>query len=174
MNSPPMKGTSSSEAPKINGGEHHRQIRAVQAPVEFRGVLVLDPLIGAVHVFLHAVLEPVGGEHGNQGESEDQRADQRERHGLGHGMEELAGRAAERVDGKIAGEDDGDGIEDGPVDVVRRREDNFVQFVVLAVPRGQFAVDVFHHHHGAVDDDAEIDGADGEQVGRTCRGRAEQ
>ena len=36
-------------------------------------------------------------------------------------------------------------------------------FVVVA--RRQFAEDVLHHDHGAVHDDAEIDGADGEQVG---------
>ena len=40
-----------------------------------------------------------------------------------------------------------------------------LQVVVLAVALGEFAIDVFHHHDGAVDDDSEIDGADGEQVG---------
>ncbi len=41
-----------------------------------------------------------------------------------------------------------------------------VKFVLLPVARGQLAVDVFHHHHRAVDDDSEIDGADGKQVRR--------
>ncbi len=33
------------------------------------------------------------------------------------------------------------------------------------MPRAEFAVDVLHHHDRAVDDDAEIDGSNGEQIG---------
>jgi len=80
-------------------------------------------------------------------------------------MEELAGRAAQRVDGKIAGEDDGDGVEDRAVDVFRCGEDDVGEAVGLAVAQRELAVDVLHHDDGAVDDDAEVDGADGEQVG---------
>ena len=36
---------------------------------------------------------------------------------------------------------------------------------VLSFAQREFAVDVFDHHHGAVDDDSEIDGADGKQIG---------
>ena len=35
----------------------------------------------------------------------------------------------------------------------------------LAWPLGQVAEDVFHHDHGGIDDEAEIDGADRQQVG---------
>jgi len=51
------------------------------------------------------------------------------------------------------------------VDIPRRRENDFAQFVILSVALGEFAVDVFHHDHGAVDDDPEIDCADRKQVG---------
>ncbi len=37
---------------------------------------------------------------------------------------------------------------------------------VFVPPLGDFAEDVLHHHHGAVHDDSEIDGSDGEQVRR--------
>ena len=40
-----------------------------------------------------------------------------------------------------------------------------MQVVFLAFAQAQLAVDVFHHHHRAVNDDAEINRADGEQVG---------
>ncbi len=71
----------------------------------------------------------------------------------------------QRVNGQIAGDDDRDRIEDGTVHVLGRCQDDFVQVIALAFAQRQFAVDVFHHHHGAVNDDAEIDGANGEQVG---------
>jgi len=37
--------------------------------------------------------------------------------------------------------------------------------VFLAVAEAQFAVDVFYHYDGAVNEDAEVDRADGEQIG---------
>ena len=37
------------------------------------------------------------------------------------------------------------------------------------MPQRQLAEDVLDHHHGAVHEDAEVDGADGEQVGRHVR-----
>ena len=36
---------------------------------------------------------------------------------------------------------------------------------VCPVAQRQLAIDVFHHDNRAVDDDAEVDGSDGEQVG---------
>ena len=40
-----------------------------------------------------------------------------------------------------------------------------LQLVALSLPQREFTVDVLHHHDRAIDDDAEIDGADGKQVG---------
>ena len=113
----------------------------------------------------HALLEPVRGQYRNQRKREDQRAYQRERHGLGHGMEQLRRGSAERIDRQIAGQNHRNRVEDGPVHVFGRRENDFVQLIALSFAQRQFTVDVLHHDHRAVDDDAEIDGADGEQVG---------
>src|SRR5208283_4775254 len=48
----------------------------------------------------------------------------------------------------------------------RGGQNDFVEFVLLPLAQAQFAVDVFHHDDGAVDDDAEVDRANGQQVGR--------
>src|SRR5690349_21719694 len=45
-------------------------------------------------------------------------------------------------------------------------QNNFVQVVFLATPLGQFTVNVLHHHDRTVNDDSEIDGADGKQISR--------
>jgi hypothetical protein len=50
------------------------------------------------------------------------------------------------------------------VDVTRGSENDIVQFVFLAVTQAELAIDVFNHNDGAVNDDAEIDGTDGEEV----------
>ena len=118
----------------------------------------------------HTLLEPVRGQYRNQRQGEDERADQRERHGLGHGMEQLRRRSAESIDRQIAGQNHRDRVEDRTVDVLGRRENDFVQLIGLSFPQRQFAVDVLHHNDGAVDDDAEIDGADGQQVGGAIMG----
>ena len=41
-----------------------------------------------------------------------------------------------------------------------------MQVVALAFARAQLAEDVLHHHQRAVDENSEVDGADGKQVGR--------
>ena len=67
--------------------------------------------------------------------------------------------------GKITGDDDGNGIKDGAIDVASGGEDDVVEFVFLAMAKAELAVDVFDHDDGAVNDDAEVDGADGEEIG---------
>src|SRR3977135_2637319 len=37
---------------------------------------------------------------------------------------------------------------------------------MAGAPLGEMAIDVFHHDHGGIDDDAEVDGAHRQQVGR--------
>src|SRR5277367_1556404 len=80
-------------------------------------------------------------------------------------MKLFSGWAGERVNRDVSGDDDGDGIENGAVHVFRGGEDHFVQIVFLALAQAEFTVDVFHHHQRAVNDDAEVNRADGEQVG---------
>ena len=72
---------------------------------------------------------------------------------------------AEGVDREVAGDDDGHGIKNRAVDVASGRQDDVAQFVFSAVAQPEFAVDVLHHDDGAVNDDAEINGADGKEIG---------
>ena len=81
-------------------------------------------------------------------------------------MEEFASGTGERVYRNVPRDDDGDGVENRAIDVARGVQQNFVEFVVLAMAFAQFTLDVFDHDDGAVNDDSEIDGADGEKIGR--------
>src|SRR5258708_12010707 len=137
----------------------------IEAPLETRGVGVAHPVENAIGLFLDAFPEPVGGENGNKGERKDERADEREGHGVGHGMEEFSRGAREGVDGEVSGNDDGDGIKNGAVDVAGGSEDDVAEFVLLPFAQAELAINVLDHDDGAVNDDAEVDGADGEEVG---------
>ena len=114
---------------------------------------------------MHVLAKKKGAQHGQQGQSAQQGAEQGERHGVGHRLEEPSRRTAQHIDGQVTGDDDRDCEEDRPLDVVRRVANDIHQTVIFAGPRSPFAEDVFHHHDGAIDDDSEIDGADGKQVG---------
>src|SRR5215472_9007330 len=139
-----------------NGGENGG-FGMVQAPFEAASVAVANPVEDAIFFFFYAGAEPVVSKNRNESQCDDQRADQRERHGVGHGMKELSSGTAERVDRQISGDDDGDGIEDGAVNVARGVEQDFGEVVVLSVAFAEFAIDVLHHNDGAVNDDSEID-----------------
>src|SRR5713226_7933534 len=118
---------------KDRAADEESDFRMSEAPIEALGVAVACPIEDAVLLFLDAFLESVPSHHGNNRKRKDKRADEREGHGVRHGMEEFSRRTSESVDGKIAGDDDGDGIENGPIDVACGREDDFVKFVVLAL-----------------------------------------
>src|ERR1700733_507448 len=79
-------------------------------------------------------------------------------------MEKFSGRSGEGVDRNVTGNDHRDGIENGTVHVLGSREDHFLQIILLAFAQTQFAVNVFNHDQRAVDDDSEVDCADGEQI----------
>ena len=123
---------------------------------------------------LTPLLKPIRSENGNERKSDEQRADEGEGHGVCHRMEKFAGGSGERVDRQIAGDNHGDGIENRPIHVVGRVKEHFVSVVFLAVALAQFAVDVLDHHDRAVNDDSEIDGADGEQIGGFAREHGER
>jgi hypothetical protein len=80
-------------------------------------------------------------------------------------VEEFTGGAGERVNRKVTGDDDGDGIKNGAIDVAGGVQKNFAELVVLAVALAEFAIHVLDHDDGAVNDDSEIDGADGKKIG---------
>src|ERR1700730_17213428 len=79
-------------------------------------------------------------------------------------MKQFPRRPGEGVNRQVPGEDDGHGIKNRPVDVLGGGENDVVQVVLLSRAVGEFAIDVFHHHDGAVDDDSKIDRADRQQI----------
>src|SRR5579872_3685507 len=81
-------------------------------------------------------------------------------------MEEFSRRPAQSVNRQITREDDGHRIEDRTIDIFCCGKNDFVQRVLLSFPQGQFAIDVFDHHHCAVDDNAKINRTDGKQISR--------
>src|SRR5208337_5065347 len=85
-------------------------------------------------------------------------------------MEQLRRRSAERVNRQIACQDLGDRVKDWPIHILRGRENDFVQLIVLSFSQRQLTVDVLDHDNRAVDDDAEINGANGKQIGGTIVG----
>ena len=131
------------------GRDQHGCLGVVERPIQLHCVFPLHPFVGAIRFLVDALLEPVGGEHGYQRKRQDERADQRKRHGLSHGVKQFARRPAQRINRQIPGEDDGHRIENRAIHILGRRENHFVQAVLLSFPQRQFAVDVFHHDHGA-------------------------
>src|SRR6185312_5416534 len=151
-------------------GGHDNEPGMAQAPAHLAAVPVLHPLQRAVDREPDALLEPVRAQHRHQRQGDKQRADQGEAHGVGHGAEELAAGPAQGIDGEIGGDHHRHRVEDRPVHVLRRADDQVEEVVLAPVLLLELAVDVLHHHHGAVNDDAEVYGADGQQIGGNAVG----
>ncbi len=79
-------------------------------------------------------------------------------------MKKLSGGPGEGINRKVARDDDGDGVEDRPVHVTRGGQNHLMKLIFLSLAQAEFPVNVLDHHDRAVNDDAEIDGANGEQV----------
>src|ERR1043165_1436333 len=71
----------------------------------------------------------------------------------------------ERIVRNVRGDDDGDRIKNGAIHVTTGVEQHLMKFGILAVAFGKFAINVFDHDDGAVNDDSEVDGTNGEEVG---------
>ena len=116
--------------------------------------------------FPRALAEQEAGQHRRHDHGEDQRAQQRERHRPRHGLEQPAFHALQGEDRQIGGDDDGDGVEDRPLDLVRGLANPLMRSVVPLSSRGaQMADDVLDHHHRAVHHHAEIQRAQRKQIG---------
>src|SRR5215467_2965926 len=120
------------------------------------------------HYRVLPVLAVFAEQEGGQGRSDyhgkKQRSKQGKHHGPCHGLEQLPFHALQREDRQVSGNDDGDGVEDGPLHLARRRahllEDGALVLGVLA----EVPDDVFHHDHRSVHDHAEIQRSEREQV----------
>src|SRR5579859_612450 len=135
----------------------------VEAPVEPAPIKMLQRFERLVDA-LPYIFEPVGTHHRYERQRENQRAQQCERHRVRHGMEQFSGSAAQRVDRNVAGNDDRDGVKNGPVDIGRCGADYVVELIILPRAQAQLAINVFDHHECAVDDDSKVDRADRKQV----------
>ena len=112
-------------------------------------------------------------QHRRHGEGRDDGADQRIGIGPRHRPEDLALHALHREQRQEGRDRDDHRKQDRLVDLDGAGQD---PAELVAEPRrairrhprrmmGDLAEDVFHHDHGAVDDNAEIDGADRQQIG---------
>ncbi|MET3785105.1 hypothetical protein ABIC24_002732 [Methylobacterium radiotolerans] len=135
------------------GGLQHRRVGGPHPADEARLALADTP-----------AREEDRGERRHQRHGDDERARQGQDHGQRHRHEHLAGHALQREDRHVDQDDDrhrehhGLGhLGGGVADQVRGR-------AVRALAAG--AQDVLDHHHRAVDDQAEIDGAEAHQVAR--------
>jgi len=89
--------------PEDQGRDHDGGLGTSERPIQLNCVLFLHPFEGAIRFLVHALLEPLGSEHGDQ--RQDECADQSEGHGLGHGMEQFARGPGQRINRQIPGED---------------------------------------------------------------------
>ena len=133
-------------------------------------------IVGAFHPLverdlrlLELLAEEVGAQNGQQHQRAEQGPEEGERHRVRHRPEQASRWAGQHVDGEVAGDDDRNRVEDRPLDVAGRAADDFDDVELLAVACSQFAEDVLDHDDRAVDDHAEIDRADRQQVGRDVR-----
>ena len=100
-------------------------------------------------------------------EREQKRADEREDRRVRHRPEQRARRTRERID-RQEPRDDHRASRKRSAGPPRPRHSTMTSRdgVPGSVAPRELAVDVLHHHDRAVHEDAEVDGADGEQVGR--------
>ena len=134
--------------------------------IEAAHVGCADAFEHGVPTLAHSASHQPGAEHRKQGQRDDQRADQGEDHRVRHRLEQDARWAGEDVDREEADDDHDDRIEERTVDLRGRVANDAEHPVRTIVAFGEPAIDVFHHDHGGIDEDSEIDRANRKQVRR--------
>ncbi len=114
--------------------------------------------------FGHAFAEQHAGENGRDQHGKHEGAEERKGHGPGHGMEQASLDPLQSEDWQVGGNDDRDGVEDRPLDFVRRFADALHRRLIVGAAMAHVADDVLHHDHRAVHNHPEIQRAKGEQV----------
>ncbi len=104
-------------------------------------------------------------EHRSEHQREQQRSGQREPVGEGHRRENLARHSAHREQREKRDEDH-DGREEHGFGRFGRGIRDRVEDRLLVRPAGHAAVHVFHDHHRGIDQNAEVDGTDRDEVRR--------
>ena len=133
------------------------------------------PALGGAHdgVFLLRYLVADKQRHGggDEGDRQQHGAQQGNHDRQGHRRKHAAFHARQREDGQVHDHDDQLAIQQGPARFLRCRKHFMKTFLQGQRPpefllrMGQAAHAVFHDHHGAIDDDAEIERAQAHQVG---------
>ena len=139
------------------------ELQVIEAPVENASVGAVEPLQDRVAPFFDSGAEQDAAQHGCDEQSEDQCAEQGEGDGPGHGAEEAAFDALQGEDGQIGNNDDDAGEENRALHFMGRDGDGLHEGF-LGVAEGGVAKDVFDHHHRSVDDHAEVESAQRQQV----------
>jgi hypothetical protein len=142
------------------------QARARHAPFEPTCVAILKPSKGAILPFGAAAFQQHGAQYRNDRERHEQGADQGEDRGVGHRREQAARGPGEHVDREKRRDDDANRVDDRAVDLRRGRRDGVADGALLRATHGELSIDVLHHDDGPIDENAEVDGADREEVRR--------
>ncbi len=150
---------------KQQSGDANGNNLVVDSPGGCLAIARGDPVQDRVFPLGGALGEEEAGEHGGDDHGEDQSAEQGEGDGPGHGLEEAAFHRLQGEDGQVGGDDDADGVEDGPLDFVGGFADLLHDRLVGLAMMAEMANDVLDHDDRAVDDHAEVQRAEGEQVG---------
>ncbi len=103
-------------------------------------------------------------EDGSEDEGEEECSEESESVGDGHGGEDLSGDALHGEERDEGDEDDGGGEEDRARGVGDAFDDEVAGFFT-GDSAGELSIDALEHDDGGVDEDAEVDGTDGDEVG---------
>ncbi len=133
----------------------------------FEQVVVVLAKPGTDEGLSGAALVLFGGRHvsedGSEDEGEDERAAECEAVGDGHRREDLARDSLHGEERDEGDEDDGGGEEYGARCFGDAFDDEVANGLALDAA-GELSIDALEHDDGGVDEDAEVDGADGDEV----------
>ena len=142
--------------------------RLVQEVADMAVVAVVEAFEPAVVVELARFMVGQIGEAGGKKQRGEEGANEGVAHGIGHGGEELTLHVLEGEEGEVGGDDDDGGEEDGACHLAGPLLHVGGGELQFGMPLA-FLQYVLHHHDGAVDQYAEVDGPQGEEVGgNTC------
>jgi len=151
------------------GGAQHLA-RVGQHPGEHRFVQAVQAVHQLGFLVRHVVAEGDLRQEGNQRQRQDQRGDQRGDDGVGHRGKDLALVALHGEDRQVSDDDDDHRENRRPADFDDRFVDGPDARPVIFQLAGfaEASEDVLDDDHRAIDDDAEVHGAQRQQVGRNA------
>ena len=119
-------------------------------------VVIRNPRHHRVVPFARALPKEKTRQHGSNQHGEDQRAEQGKRHRPCHGLEQPAFHRLQSKDGQISGDDDADGVKNGPLHFVSGFTNLLHGGRAVGAAAAEMADDVLHHDDRAVHHHAEV------------------